>query len=375
MIKFELLEVGQTPTGMSPSQNKKSYWYKYCTRRKIILLLFILIVIKIIVIFVAYKIFFSDSHHVISPNKTNPFDRIDTPMFADSSGTPLTSVENGYTFLNHQISNKSRLKISSTSERTGFSGDVPHHLHPSVPYQGADNVPTPEENPISTQGAENHPILLVNLTASSETKHPYITPSKTSNHNASSETINPSAVSTEPNNSSGPFKKFFKPKMRFVKTQHLLHNMTTISQFLEASESTLTTPGIHSTESTGTEKSRTYLCGRRTMLNPDFVEVQGINTYFGEYPWMLELFYYDRHKERNLFKCGASLIGPDIALTSAHCIIANTEYWVKAGDWYNRAILDEEFLPEQTRDVIDLRIIPNTLRYSGEQYCPAQTIP
>uniref|UniRef100_A0A8D8RFZ0 Serine protease 42 n=1 Tax=Cacopsylla melanoneura TaxID=428564 RepID=A0A8D8RFZ0_9HEMI len=364
MIKFELLEVGQVPTGTSPSQNKKSYWYKYCTRRKIILLLLTLIVMKIIVIIVAYNIFFSEHHNVISANKTIPLDRIDTPFVADSSGKHLNSAEHGYTILNPQILDTPyRVKISSTSERTEKSGEVPYHVHPSFPNQGAEKDQNSEggSNPREghlPEGAENFPKLEVNP-GPLETKNTSFTSVQTSS-NVSETSIIPT---TETNRPFVPFKTFFKPKMRYTKP-HLSHNMTSTSQSLETSKETTesTPPAIPLTESTGTDKPRTYLCGRRTILNPNFVEVPGINTYFGEYPWMLELFYLER-PEKSLFKCGASLIGPDIALTSAHCIKANTEYWVKAGDWYNRDVIDDEFLPEQTRDVIDLRIHP---QYSSD---------
>ncbi|KAI5740832.1 hypothetical protein M8J76_007694 [Diaphorina citri] len=104
-----------------------------------------------------------------------------------------------------------------------------------------------------------------------------------------------------------------------------------------------------------------YECGRRIVENPNFTEVSGRNTYFGEFPWMLALFYYKRNME--YFKCGASLISPNIALTAAHCVQYDVTYSVAAGEWFINGIVEEELEEEQRRDVLDVRIHPN---YSTE---------
>ncbi|XP_063913787.1 phenoloxidase-activating factor 2-like [Zophobas morio] len=48
---------------------------------------------------------------------------------------------------------------------------------------------------------------------------------------------------------------------------------------------------------------------------------------FAEFPWMLAIFY------RNGYRCGGSLIHPQVALTAAHCVDKLGPYKVRAGDW------------------------------------------
>ncbi|CAH0550249.1 unnamed protein product [Brassicogethes aeneus] len=48
---------------------------------------------------------------------------------------------------------------------------------------------------------------------------------------------------------------------------------------------------------------------------------------FGEFPWMLGVL------QGKVYKCGASLIHPKVAITAAHCVKKNTAYNVRAGEW------------------------------------------
>lgn len=48
---------------------------------------------------------------------------------------------------------------------------------------------------------------------------------------------------------------------------------------------------------------------------------------FAEFPWMLGILH------DNSYKCGASLIHPQVALTAAHCIEKRGTYKIRAGEW------------------------------------------
>ncbi|KAL1465657.1 hypothetical protein WDU94_005209, partial [Cyamophila willieti] len=138
MTRFELLEVGPTLSGLSPSPNKKSYWLKYCTGR--IILLYILIIATIVIIFAVHKTFTGESSYDKSANHATPLARKDTPIVVDNRGKPLNSDVKGYTIENSRNTTEHGIELSSTSDQT-------------VPHQGAENV-TQGVNPVP-QGARN----------------------------------------------------------------------------------------------------------------------------------------------------------------------------------------------------------------------------
>ncbi|XP_018319978.1 phenoloxidase-activating factor 2-like [Agrilus planipennis] len=62
---------------------------------------------------------------------------------------------------------------------------------------------------------------------------------------------------------------------------------------------------------------------------------------FGEFPWMLGIL------EQRVYRCGASLIHPQVALTAAHCVSPNKKYKIRAGEWNWES--QSEPLPHQDR--------------------------
>lgn len=55
----------------------------------------------------------------------------------------------------------------------------------------------------------------------------------------------------------------------------------------------------------------------------------------GEFPWTLMLLKNSDLLgiSKEVYLCAASLIAPDMALTTAHCVNNSDQYFVRAGEW------------------------------------------
>ncbi|KAG5882125.1 hypothetical protein JTB14_016888 [Gonioctena quinquepunctata] len=105
-------------------------------------------------------------------------------------------------------------------------------------------------------------------------------------------------------------------------------------------------------------------CGKRmsitseVLVNRKFVdEVYGfrilgdIEAEFAEFPWMLGIL------EDRTYRCGASLIHPQVAMTAAHCVTGNGQFVIRAGEWNWES--KEELLPHQERKAKKIVKHPN----------------
>ncbi|CAH1992408.1 unnamed protein product [Acanthoscelides obtectus] len=71
---------------------------------------------------------------------------------------------------------------------------------------------------------------------------------------------------------------------------------------------------------------------------------------FAEFPWMLGLL------EDKTYRCGASLIHPQVALTAAHCVMGDGPFIIRAGEWNWES--REEPLPYQNQQAKEIIIHP-----------------
>jgi kallikrein len=95
-------------------------------------------------------------------------------------------------------------------------------------------------------------------------------------------------------------------------------------------------------------------CGFR---NPDGVGYRIIGdtnneAQFGEFPWMVAVFYKSKKSDKHLYKCGGSLIHPQVVLTAAHCVNAAGSFKIRAGEWDSQTT--REIFSYQDRTVVSV---------------------
>ncbi|XP_029713333.1 phenoloxidase-activating factor 2 [Aedes albopictus] len=80
---------------------------------------------------------------------------------------------------------------------------------------------------------------------------------------------------------------------------------------------------------------------------------------YGEFPWTLMILKYSDllGLSKEVYLCAASLIAPDLALTTAHCVNNSDQYYVRAGEWDTSSI--RELYPTQTQKVVQIVVHEN----------------
>ncbi|XP_056639812.1 phenoloxidase-activating factor 2-like isoform X2 [Diorhabda sublineata] len=106
-------------------------------------------------------------------------------------------------------------------------------------------------------------------------------------------------------------------------------------------------------------------CGNRKMLTHDIMaaknyeeEIFGFRILgdnnaaeFGEFPWMLGIL------EGRTYRCGGSLVHPQVAITAAHCVNKESRYKIRAGEWNWETSMEP--IPHQDRLVKKIIVHPN----------------
>lgn len=89
-------------------------------------------------------------------------------------------------------------------------------------------------------------------------------------------------------------------------------------------------------------------CGKRNKngFEDKKIKYKGAITQFGEFPWMGAIQEKDKPAgDRKIFKCAASLIHKQVALTAGHCVdsVKPNEIEVIFGEWDSAS--DSEIYP------------------------------
>ncbi|KAJ3667050.1 hypothetical protein Zmor_002459 [Zophobas morio] len=93
-------------------------------------------------------------------------------------------------------------------------------------------------------------------------------------------------------------------------------------------------------------------CGYR---NPDGVGYRISGDFdneaqFGEFPWVTAILHKGPNDVKHAYKCGGTLIHPQVVLTTAHCIANGNSFVVRVGEWDTKTT--QEFLKHQERKVV-----------------------
>ncbi|XP_055316160.1 phenoloxidase-activating factor 2-like [Sitodiplosis mosellana] len=109
-------------------------------------------------------------------------------------------------------------------------------------------------------------------------------------------------------------------------------------------------------------------CGIRNIKGSTFTLIGRENeAQFAEFPWVSAVIYkvHDNEDIVNVYKCGGSLIHPNVVMTVAHCVIdlPNVhDILIRSGEWDTQTV-DEPY-PHQDRAVTEVLIHENYRRGS-----------